>query len=98
MLSRGVAQGAPPSPQIFGLMFDPVHSAVRESRRGCTLQEFIESTGSSCFADGTPLHTDGPDAVPAMAILILKTAEYLILILKTAEYLRWAGMGIHMKN
>jgi hypothetical protein len=82
----GVAQGA--SPRIFGVTFDPVHSAVRESRRGCTLQGVIESTGSSGFADDTPLHTDGPDAVPAMAILVTKTADYL----------RWAGMDIHMKK
>ena len=68
MLSRGVAQGAQPSPRIFGLTFDPVHSVVRESRRGCTLQGAIEPTGSSGFAVDTPLHTDGPDAVPAMAI------------------------------
>jgi hypothetical protein len=88
MLCRGVAHGAPPSPRIFGLTFDPVHSAVRESRRGCTLQGFIASTGSSGFANNTPLHTDGPDAVPAMAILVTKTADYL----------RWAGMDIHMKQ
>ncbi len=89
MLSRGVAQSAPPCPRIFGLTFDPVHSAVQESRRGCTLlQGAIEPTGSSCFAYDTPLHTDGPDAVPAMAILVTKTADYL----------HWAGMDIHLKN
>jgi hypothetical protein len=88
VLSRGVAQGAPPSPRIFGLTFDPVHSVVQESRRGCTLQGAIEPTGSSGFADDTPLHTDGPDAVPAMVILVTKTADYL----------QWAGMDIHLKN
>ena len=88
MLSRGVAQGAQPSPRIFGLTFDPVHSVVRESRRGCTLQGAIEPTGSSGFADDTPLHTDGPDAVPAMAILVTKTADYL----------QWAGMDIPLKK
>ncbi len=85
MLSRGVAQGAPPSPRIFGLTFDPVHSVIRESRRGCTLQGAIEPTGSSGFADDAPRHTDGPDAVPAMAILVTKTPDYL----------QWAGMDIH---
>jgi hypothetical protein len=88
MLSRGIAQGACPSPQIFGLTFNLVHSAVRESRRGCTLQGAIESTGSSGFADDTPLHTDGPDAVPAIMILVTKTADYLQL----------AGMDIHLKK
>jgi hypothetical protein len=88
MLSRGVAQGAPPSPRIFGSTCDPVHSVVRESRRGCTLQGAVELTGSSGFAADTPLHTDGPDAVPAMVILVTKTAGYL----------QWAGMDIHLKK
>jgi hypothetical protein len=88
MLSRGVAQGTPPSPRILGLTFDPVHSVVRESRRGCTSQGAIGPTGSSGFADDTPLHTDGPDAVLAMAILVTKTADYL----------QWAGMDIHLKK
>ncbi len=39
-------------------------------------------TGSSGFADDTPQHTDGPDAAPAKAILVTKTADYL----------QWAGM------
>jgi hypothetical protein len=66
-----------------------VHSVVRESQRGCTLQGAIEPTGSSSFADDTPLHTDGnPDAVPAMTILVTKTADYL----------QWAGMDIHLKK
>ncbi len=47
MLRQRVAQGALPSPWIFGLTFDQVHSVVRESRRGCTLQGTIEPTGSS---------------------------------------------------
>jgi hypothetical protein len=86
MLSPGVAQGAPLSPQIFGLTFDPLHSAIQES--GSTLHGVIESTGSSGFADDTQLHTDCTDAVTAMAILVTKTAEYLC----------WAGMDIHMKK
>ena len=32
--------------------------------------------------------SDGPDAVPAMAILVTKTADYL----------QWAGMDIHLKK
>ncbi len=84
----GGRTSAPPSPRIFGLTFDPVHSAIRESRRGCTLQGAIAPTGSSGFADDTQLHTDGPDAVPAMAILVTITADYL----------QWAGMDIHLKK
>ena len=52
------------------------------------MQGAIEPTGSSGFADDTPLYTDGPDAVPAMAIMVTKTADYLQL----------AGMDIHLKK
>jgi hypothetical protein len=53
----------------------------------CTLQGYIALTGSSCFADDSPLHTDGPEAIPAMEILVLKVVGYL----------GWAGMKIQLK-
>ena len=81
-LSRGMPQGAPPSPVVFSLVIDLIHSIVRNSKRGCTLQGSIAPTGSSGFADDSPLHTDGFDAVPAMAILVPKVAAYV----------EWAGM------
>ncbi len=87
-LSRGVAQGAQPSPRVFNVAFDPVHAIVRACKRGCTLQGSIAPTGSSGFTDDSTLHTDGPDAIPAMAILV-KTA---------VNYLEWAGMKIHLKK
>jgi hypothetical protein len=65
-----------------------VHAVVRACKRGCTLQGSIAPTGSSGFADDSPLHTDGPDAIPAMAVLF-KTAT---------SYLEWAGMEIHLKK
>ena len=85
-LSRGMPQGAPPSPVVFSLVIDLIHSIVRNSKRGCTLQGSIAPTGSSGFADDSPLHTDGFDAVPAMAILVPKVAAYV----------EWAGMEINM--
>ena len=88
VLSRGVAQGAQPSPRVFNLAFDPVHAVVRDCRRGCTLQGSIDPTGSSGFADDSPLHTDGPDAIPAMAVLV-KVAT---------DYIEWAGMEVHLKK
>ncbi len=48
----------------------------------------IAPTGSSGLADDTPLHTDGPDAIPTMAILVSKVAGYL----------EWAGMEINLKK
>ncbi len=65
-----------------------MHAIVRDSKRGCTLQGNIAPTGSSGLADDTPLHTDGPGAIPAMAILVSKVAGYL----------EWAGMEINRKK
>ena len=87
-LSRGVAQGAQPSQRVFNVAFDPVHAIVRACKRGCTLQGSIAPTGSSGFADDSTLHTDGPDAIPAMAILVKAAVNYL----------EWAGMKIHLKK
>jgi hypothetical protein len=88
ILWRGVAQGAPPSPRIFNITFDPVHTIVRACKRGCTLQGTIDPTGSSGFADDSPLHTDGPDAIPAMALMVPAVAGYV----------EWAGMEINLKK
>lgn len=86
VLNRGMPQGAPPSPSVFDVAIDPMHSIVRDCRRGCTLQGSIDPTGSSGFADDSPLHTDGPDAVQSMAILVPKVAAYI----------EWAGMEINV--
>ena len=87
-LSRGVPQGASPSSTTFILVFDPFHSVIRDCRRGCTLQGDIDPTGSSGFADDSPLHTDGLDAVPSMAIIVQKGAAYI----------EWAGMEINVSK
>ena len=79
---------ASPSPRIFNIAFDLVHSLVRDCKRGCSLQGSIDPTGSSGFADDSPLHTDGPDAIPAMAILV-PTVD---------RYLKWAGMEINLQK
>ena len=59
VLSRGMPQGAPPSPVVFGTTIDPIHSIVRDCKRGCTLQGDIDPTGSSGFADDSPLPRRG---------------------------------------
>ena len=60
--------------------------------RGCMLQGKFDPTGSSGFAhnfaDDSPLHTDGPDAVPTMVIMIPKVAAYL----------EWEGMEVNVPN
>ena len=42
--------------------------------------------GTSGFADDTVLHADGPDAIPALAIMAQMAGDYVI----------WAGMKINM--
>jgi len=86
ILCRGVPQGAQPSPKVFTITFDPVHVIVRACKRGCSLQPDLDPLGSSGFADDSLLHTDGPDAIPAMAILVPAVADYI----------RWAGMDVNL--
>jgi len=88
ILCRGMPQGAQPSPRIFNKTFDPVHAIVRASKRGCSIHPGHDPSGSSGFADDTLLHTDSSDAIPAMAIVVPKVADYL----------RWAGMEVNLKK
>ena len=53
---------------------------MSDARRGSA------PTGSSGFADDTALHTDGPDAVPAMAIIVKSAGPYL----------NWCGLEVNM--
>jgi hypothetical protein len=86
VLSRGMPQGASPSPPTFALVFDPFHSVIRDCRCGCTLQGNIDPSGSSGFVFDSPLHTDGLDAVQSIAIIVQKGAAYV----------EWAGMEINV--
>jgi hypothetical protein len=88
MLSRGMPQGAMPSPGVFTIVYDPMLAIIRYYRRGCTLQGRIAPSGVDAFADDSTLHTDGPDAIPAMAVMAPPAIGYL----------RWAGMEIHLKK
>ena len=88
VLSRGMPQGSPPSPRVFNTTYDPFNAIIRHCRRGCTLQGLIDPTGSDVFADDSTLHTDGPDAIAALALMAPKGVSYL----------EWAGMEIHLKK
>ena len=84
-LSRGMPQGAMPSPPFFIIVFDQFNSIIRHYGQGCTLQGRIAPTGSDVFADDSTLHTDGPDAIPALAVMAPPATGYL----------EWAGMEIN---
>ncbi len=50
------------------------------------LQGRITSTGSDVFSDDSKLHTDGPDAITAIAVMAPPAVDYL----------QWAGMEINL--
>ncbi len=87
-LSRGVPQRAPPSSSVFNVVYDPVHAIIRASGRGSSVpvQHGTITTGSSGFADDTGLHTGGPDAIPAMCVMVTMVGSYLF----------WVGLTVNM--
>jgi ribonuclease HI len=87
-LLRGVLQGAPTSPNVFNVAFNPVHVLVRACKRGCAPLEGTEPMGSSGFADDTTLHSDGSDAVPAMQVIVQAATPFL----------DWLGLLLNMRK
>ncbi len=85
-MSRGFPQGATPSPRVFNLLFDLVHTIVRAGGRGWMLRGSSTLSSSSGLADDTALHTKGPGVIPAMTIMVQEVAAYI----------SWAGMLVHM--
>ena len=55
---------------MFILTPDPFHNMVRASWRSCYIPAWNTPAGSSPFVDDSDLHTDGPDAIPAMSLLV----------------------------
>ena len=85
-LARGTPQGAPPSSTVYCLIYDPILKMIRACHRGCSMQEGSTPSGASCLADDLLLHTEGPDAVPAMNIMVNAIAPIL----------KWTGLEVHM--
>ncbi len=83
---RGFPQGATPSPRVFNLLFDLVHTIARACGRGWTLRGSLTLSSSICLADDTALHTKGPDLIPAMTIMVQEVGAHI----------SWAGMLMHM--
>jgi hypothetical protein len=79
-------QGATPSPRVFNLLFDHVHTIARAGGRGWMLWGSLTPSTSSGLADDTALNTKGPDAIPAMTILVQEVGACI----------DWAGMLVHM--
>ena len=84
-LRRSLPQGdtTRASPRVFNLLFDRdldlVHVIARAGAngRGWTLQNSIAPSSSSGLADDTALHTEGPDAIPVMAIMVQEVGAHI---------------------
>ena len=85
-LLRGVLQGAPTSPNVFIVAFNPIHVLVQACKRGCAPLWGSDPMGTSGFADDTTMHSDGPDAVPAMQVMVRAVAPFL----------DWLGLLLNM--
>ena len=87
-LARGYAQGAPPSPFLFEITYDPFPTLIRALQRGCTVEALENPSGSSPFADDMVLHSDGPDAISAMRVMVDAGGAYL----------QWLGLFVNMQK
>ena len=85
-LRRGVKQGDPPSPKVFETTLNPFQKMIRDCGRGCSLSALPQPSGNSGFVDDTNLHTDGPDAIPAMCMMVEKTSRFCC----------WVGIAVNM--
>ena len=59
---------------------------IRDSGRGCSLLALPQPSGNSGFVDDTSLHTDGPNAIPAMCAMVKKTSRFCC----------WVGIAVNM--
>ena len=71
-------QGAQPSPRVLNLSADPLHAILRWCQRGCTVFQELGPYGSSGFADDDIFDTDGPDAIPALSIMVPMAGDYVV--------------------
>jgi hypothetical protein len=76
-MSKGFPQGAIPSPRVFSLPFDLVHTVARAGGRRWMFRGSSTLSSSSGLADDTALHTEGLDAIPAMTIMVQEVGAYI---------------------
>jgi len=98
MLSRGVMQGAQPSPRIYGVVFNPIQVLIRFLKRRWTATDDIDPSGASVFADDTAAKTDGPDAVPAMCHLVQAVCPVLEWTGQLVQTKKTKIVGVDMKT
>ncbi len=87
-LLRGVLQGVPTSPNVFNVAFNPIHVLVQACKRGCAPLVGSEPMGTSGFCDDTTMHSNGPDGVPAMQLMVRAVTQFL----------EWLGLLLSMLN
>ena len=77
-LSTGLCEGAPPSALLFEITFDLFTTSIWALQRGCTVEALEDPSGSSLCADDMVLHSDGPDAIPAMRVMVNAGGSYIL--------------------
>ena len=88
-LALGYAQGAPPPSSFLSeITYDPFPTLIRALERGCTVEALKNPSGSSPFADDIVLHSDGPDAISAMRVMVNAGGAYL----------QWLGLFVKMQK
>ena len=89
--ARSFAQDAPPGPLFFIMIFYQFPTLIRALQQGCIVEalENLNTSGSRSFADDMALHSDGPDAIPAMRVMV-NAGPLLVWI----SYIGWASSSI----
>ena len=70
------------------MTYDPFPTLIRALQRGCTVEALEDPSGSSPFADEMALHSDGPDAIPAMHVMVNAGGAYL----------QWLGLFVNIQK
>jgi hypothetical protein len=85
-LFQGVLLGAPTSPNVFNVVFNPIYVLVQACKRGYAPLAGSEPMDTSGFCDDTTMHSDGPDTVPAMQVMVRAVAPFV----------EWLGLLLNM--
>ena len=70
------------------MTYDPFPTLIWALQCVCTVEALEHPSGSSPFADDMALHSDGPDAIPAIHVMFNASGAYL----------QWLGLFVNMQK